>query len=86
VLRQFQALPTEQRAREMKDRDYVWCLVHSILDREEELERLCPECRGGAMEERCPACGKPVGQWGEGTVNAGFNWSRFEKLKGGDGG
>ena len=44
----------------MKGRDYLWCLTNTILDREEELERLCPGCRTGALEERCPACGRPV--------------------------
>ena len=50
MLKEFQALPTEARAREMKDRDYLWCLVQMILDREEQLDRLCPECRVRARE------------------------------------
>ena len=85
MLKQFHALPTEPRAREMKDRDYLWCLVHSILDREEELERLCPECRARAEEERCTVCGLPAAQWGEGEQNACFDPARFEELKGGGG-
>lgn len=85
MLKEFQALPTEARAREMKDRDYLWCLVQMILDREEQLDRLCPECRARAREERCPSCGRPAGQWGEGAVNPAFDPGRFEKLKGGGG-
>ena len=76
----------EQRARDMKDRDYLWCLVHSILDREERLERLCPECREQMAEERCPACGRPVSLWGDGAVNPAFDPKRFEELKGSGGG
>jgi hypothetical protein len=34
VLRTFGALPTERRAREMTDRDYLWCAVNLLLDRE----------------------------------------------------
>ena len=69
----------------MKDRDYLWCLVQMILDREEQLDRLCPECRVRAREERCPSCGRPAGQWGEGAVYPAFDPGRFEKLKGGGG-
>lgn len=65
----------------MKDRDYLWCLVHEILDREEELDRLCPECRSKAEEACCPACGVPVGEWGEGAVNTSFDLARFEGRK-----
>lgn len=85
MLKEFHALPTEQRVRDMKDRDYLWCLVHALLDREEELERLCPECRTKAAEEHCTLCGRPAGQWGEGAVNPAFDITRFEKLKGGGG-
>ena len=81
VLRQFGALPTESRVRAMKGRDYLWCLVNGILDREEALERLCPTCRTRALEERCSACGRPAGD--ESTANAAFDLSRFEQLKGG---
>lgn len=86
MLRDFHALPTEERAKQMKDRDYLWCLVHSLLDREEELERLCPGCRAKAEEERCPACGQPAAFWGEGAANAAFDLERFERMKGGGGG
>jgi len=85
VLKAFHALPTEGRAREMKDRDYLWCLVQQMLDREEELERLCPECRSGAGQVCCPACGQPSSLWGEGEENPAFDKERFERLKEGHG-
>ena len=85
VLRQFGALPTERRVQAMKGRDYLWCLANAILDREEELGRLCPSCRARAMEERCPVCGRAEAEWGEGDVNAAFDPSRFEELRGGGG-
>ena len=85
VLRQFGALPTEQRARAMKGRDYLWCLANTILDREEQLGRLCPSCRARALEEHCPVCGRLSAQWEESTDNASFDPERFESLRGGDG-
>lgn len=83
MLRQFGALPTEVRARTMKGRDYLWCLANGILDREEELDRLCPACRAQALEGRCAACGRPTSGWGEGAASAAFDPDRFEELKGG---
>ena len=85
VLRQFGALPTEQRARAMKGRDYLWCLANTILDREEQLGRLCPSCRARALEEHCPVCGRPAAEWEESTDNASFDLERFQALRGGDG-
>ncbi len=82
VLRQFGALPSEGRARTMKGRDYLWCLANILLDREEELGRLCPSCRSQAMEERCPVCGRPGAEWAEGTGNASFDLARFAELSG----
>lgn len=84
MLKAFGALPTEGRVREMKNRDYLWCLTNMLLDREEELERLCPGCRLRALEERCAVCGRPAGEWGEGADSAAFDWKRFEALKRGD--
>ena len=64
----------------MTDRDYLWCALNLALDREEELDRLCPACRERAEEELCPVCGAPRG---ERAVNEGFDWERYEELKGG---
>ena len=80
MLRLFGALPTEGRAKSMTDRDYLWCALNLALDQEEELERLCPECRRRALEEPCPACGAPRESW---AVNSGFDWARYRALKGG---
>ena len=80
VLREFHALPTERRAREMKDRDYLWCLANGLLDREEQLERLCPDCRVRAEQARCPVCGRPEAP-GEGGSNPAFDLAQFQRLK-----
>lgn len=80
MLREFHALPTERRAREMKDRDYLWCLANGLLDREEQLERLCPDCRVRAEQARCPVCGRPE-EPGEGGSNPAFDLAQFQRLK-----
>lgn len=64
----------------MTDGEYLWCLLHMILDEEEELERLCPSCRVEALEERCPVCGIPKGEE-EGMKNAAFDEDRYLRLK-----
>ena len=77
------ALPTEERAKQMRDSDYLWCLVNGLLDREEELERLCPACQAAAREERCPVCGRPAEE-SEGWVNPAFDEDRFRAMKRGE--
>ena len=62
----------------MKGRDYLWCLANLLLDGEEGLARMCPECRERALEAHCPVCGRPGGQE---TVNPAFDLARFEALK-----
>ena len=79
VLRAFGVLPTEERAMAMTDRDYLWCALHLVLDREEELEKLCPDCRSRAEAEVCPVCGQSAGDWGS---SDGFDLEHYERLKG----
>ncbi len=66
----------------MTDRDYLWCALNAALDREEELARLCPDCRRRVEENVCPVCGTAQEGWGE---NPTFDLARFERLKGGGG-
>ena len=80
VLRYAGALPSEKRAQDMTDADYLYCLVHEMLDREEELERLCPTCRKRAEEARCSICGELLAD-AAGGDNAGFDMARFIRMK-----
>ena len=80
VLREFKALPTEERVQKMTGRDYLWCALHLLLDQEEEAARLCPLCRAEAEKETCPVCGREVGEVTRGE-NPGFDLERFERLK-----
>lgn len=85
MLREFGALPTEVRAQEMTDRDYLWCALNLMLDDEERLEELCPSCRMEAQRGCCPACGAPTEGGGTGE-NGGFDSERFERLRQGEAG
>lgn len=81
VLRSFGALPTEERVKAMKNRDYLYCALHLLLDDEEEEALLCPSCRAEAERGLCPVCGGERGmvQTGE---NEAFDMERFLKMKG----
>ena len=63
----------------MTHRDYLWCALNLLLDGEEKLERLCPDCRTQAEADRCPICGVQASDRGE---NEGFDQRRFEELRG----
>lgn len=67
----------------MKARDYLWCALNLMLDREEVLEQLCPSCRQKAEEVCCPVCGQPTGAT-VGGQNASFDQERFERLMRGE--
>lgn len=67
----------------MKARDYLWCALNLMLDREEELAQLCPSCRMRMEEERCVVCGAPTGGEYAGE-NLSFDQARFEQLRRGE--
>lgn len=65
----------------MTDRDYLLCALHLILDEEERLDALCPECRARAEGDCCPACGGPVPK---AEANPAFDRARFDRMKRGE--
>ena len=79
VLRAFSALPTEERARDMTEGDYLYCVMQMLLDQEEADSRLCPSCREKAHSSRCVGCGAELA--GETGSNPQFDSKRFEELK-----
>ena len=80
VLRYAGALPSEKRVQAMTDGDYLYCLMHELLDREEALERMCPACRQRAEEARCSVCGELLADTAGGD-NAGFDMARYLRMK-----
>ena len=83
MLRCAHALPSEKRVQEMTDSDYLYCLMHEMLDREEALESLCPSCRERAEQMHCTLCGTPLREAAAGT-NTGFDMARFRRMKEGE--
>ena len=72
-------MPSEPRSKEMTDGDYLYCILHLLLDQEEQLDQLCPACRRAAEEKRCPGCGAALGTW-QGGENIAFDAQRFQAL------
>ena len=64
----------------MTDGDYLYCLMHELLDREEALERMCPACRQRAEEARCSVCGELLADTAGGE-NVGFDMARYLRMK-----
>lgn len=78
VLRAFGVLPSERRAQEMTEADYLYCVMQLTLDEEQELKRLCPECRAKAEQNTCICCGAALAE-----ENPNFDEKRFEELRNG---
>lgn len=76
ALRAFGVLPSERRAKQMTDGEYLYCVLQLMLDEQEQLDALCPSCREKAEQARCPACGRQMAE-----QNANFDEARYEELK-----
>lgn len=79
VLKTFGVLPSEARAREMTWGDYLYCALQMMLDRKDQMEKLCPQCQSRAEEARCSLCGREIS--GEMGKNPAFDQKRFEEMK-----
>ena len=79
VLKAFGVLPAEKRALEMTRGDYLRCALHLMLDRQEQLDALCPQCRDRMEADRCAVCGRANG--GEQGENPNFDRDKFEEMK-----
>lgn len=82
VLRAFGALPTQARALEMTDADYLYCALGLALDGREARAQLCPDCRERALGAVCPSCGRAVSR-AEGGENAAFDMAEFARRRDG---
>ena len=85
MLREFGALPTEDRVKAMLPKDYLWCVLQMMLDDDERVAALCPACREERERGRCPSCGGEVSTW-QGAQNGSFDEERFLRMKGGEDG
>ena len=76
-------MPGEERARRMKQREYLYCILQQWLDEEEQLENLCPACLAQVQERRCSRCGAPLADT-DGMENTAFDMERYRRLKEGE--
>ena len=74
-------LPSERRALEMTDGDYLYCILNMWIEAEKSLKNLCPSCRDSLSERTCLKCGRMVGFEEE---NPGFDEERFKILAEGE--
>lgn len=64
----------------MTDGQWVWLFINQLIDSEEHLEKMCPECRDEAIsQKKCIRCGKVLADDNK-FINPNFDASRFEKL------
>ena len=63
----------------MTDGDYLYCILHLLLDQEEQLDQLCPACRRAAEEKHGPGCGAALRAW-QGAENSTIDSERFQAL------
>lgn len=65
----------------MTDGQWIWLLVNQIIDNEEQLEKMCPDCRNEVISEthKCIRCGKVLTNDNE-FINPNFDKSRFDRL------
>lgn len=65
----------------MTDGQWLWLFVNQIIDNEEHLEKMCPDCRNEVTSTRkCIKCGKVLAKDEDRFINPNFDASRFERL------
>lgn len=65
----------------MTDGQWLWLFVNQIIDNEEHLEKMCPDCRNEVTStHKCIRCGKVLTKDEDRFINPNFDASRFERL------
>lgn len=65
----------------MTDGQWLWLFVNQIIDNEEHLEKMCPDCRNEVTStHKCIKCGKVLTKDEDRFVNPNFDASKFEEL------
>lgn len=66
----------------MTDEQWLWLYANMLLDRDIELEGMCPQCRDEVTSaNKCHRCGKSLSHV-ESGINPNFDRDRFDKLSG----
>ena len=66
----------------MTDGQWLWLFVNQIIDNEEHLEKMCPDCKNEVTsDKKCIRCGKVLTtKECDSFVNPNFDMSKFEEL------
>lgn len=65
----------------MTDGQWLWLFINQVIDNEEHLEKMCPDCRNEATSNnKCIRCGKVLADSKDRFVNPNFDADRFERL------
>lgn len=73
----------------MSDEQWVWLFVNKLIDTDEKLSSMCPDCREEVTSKnKCTRCGKeykPLIDIDDDSsfINPNFDTKRYEKLKNG---
>lgn len=62
----------------MTDGQWIWMLVHMELDKENQLNSICNECKSDMERDKCISCGKTIHNE---EYNESFNEELYQKLK-----
>ena len=54
-------MPSDDSFRKLTDEQLVWLFINQLVDNDEKLERMCPDCRDEVTSKcKCTRCGKPM--------------------------
>jgi hypothetical protein len=70
----------------MTDEQWVWLFINESIDKDEQFEGMCDECKREVTSvRRCNRCGKVLANSDEDKfVNPNFDSSKFDKLSNGE--
>lgn len=65
----------------MTDGQWLWLFINQLIDNEEHLEKMCPDCRDEVTStNKCIRCGKVLTKGEDKFINPNFDADRFERL------
>lgn len=64
----------------MTDEQWVWLFVNQMLDNDEKLAHMCPQCKiDVASNSKCTRCGKPVTRIESSFKNPSFDEDEYNR-------
>lgn len=65
----------------MTDEQWLWLFINQMIDNEEHLEKMCPDCKNELIStNKCIRCGKVLAKDEDKFFNPNFDTNRFEEL------